>query len=140
MESEKNRRLLARFRGRYGESEVLSDPGVTAYSQVHLWKEVVEAAGSLSTEDILMHLPGSKLSLGDDELEMMSNNHVHRRAVIGKAQGEQFRVIWSSARPIEPQPWLGVDTTDYLSRDLILGALKALPEMAAQNSISASQS
>ncbi len=140
MDSERNRELLSRFRGRYGESEVLSDPAVTAYSQVHLWKEVVEKAGSFDTQDVLEHLPGSRFSLGDDELEMHSNNHVHRRAVIGKAQGEQFRVIWTSPRPIEPQPWLGVDTTDFLSRDLILGALKALPEMAEQNSLSASQS
>ena len=140
MDSEKNRVLLARFRGRYGESEVLSDPAVTAYSQLHLWKDVVERAGSLETDDILAHLPGSKMALGEDELEVSPNNHVHRRAVIGKVQGEQFRVLWTSPRPIEPQPWLGVDTTDFLSRDLILGALKALPEMAAQTSFSASQS
>jgi len=139
VDSEKNRALLARFRGRYGASEVLSDPAVTAYAQVHLWKDVVERAGSLETDAVLAHLSGSKLQLGDDELEVLANNHVQRRAVIGKAQGEQFRVIWSSPRPIEPQPWLGVDTTDFLSRDLILGALKALPEMAAQNSFPSGQ-
>lgn len=137
MSSEKNRDLVARFRGRYGESEVLSDPGVTAYSQVHLWKDVVERAGSLTAEDVLAHLPGSFLSLGEDRLEVLPNHHVERRAVIGEAQGHQFRVIWSSPRPIEPQPWLGVDTERSVSRDLILSALKALPEMAAQTSFAA---
>lgn len=137
MDTPKNRELLARFRGRYGQAEVLSDPAVTAYSQVHLWKDVVQRAGSLETEDILAHLAGSKLQLGDDELEVKSNHHVQRRAVIGQVEGQQFRVLWSSPRPIEPQPWLGVDTTDSISRDLILGALKALPEMAAMSSLSA---
>lgn len=139
MDSEKNRELLARFRGRYGESEVLSDPAVTAYSQVHLWKDVVERAESLETEAVLAQLSGSKMALGDDELEVLANHHVQRRAVIGRAHGDQFKVIWTSPRPIEPQPWLGVETTDFLSRDLVLGALKALPEMAAQSSSSIGQ-
>ncbi len=134
MDSPRNRALLARFRGRYGESEVLSDPAVTAYSQVHLWKDVVERAGALGTEAVLAQLEGSKMVLGDDELEVLSNHHVQRRAVIGQASGSQFKVIWASPGPIAPQPWLGVDTTDFLGRDLVLGALKALPEMAAQHS------
>src|SRR5690606_16460991 len=139
MDAPYNRELLARFRGRYGQAEVLSDPAVTAYGQVHLWKSVVERAGSLETKDVLAQLVGSKMQLGDDELEVRANNHVQRRAVIGKAQGEQFQVVWSSPRPIEPQPWLGVDTTNILSRDLILGALQALPEMAALSSLTARQ-
>jgi len=135
MDSPKNRALLARFRGRYGQSEVLSDPAVTAYSQVHLWKDVVERAGALDTEAVLAQLEGSKMVLGEDELEVLANHHVQRRAVIGQASGDQFKVIWASPAPIAPQPWLGVDTTEFLGRDLVLGALKALPEMAAQHSM-----
>jgi urea ABC transporter urea binding protein len=135
MDSPQNRDLVRRFRGRYGESEVLSDPVVTAYSQVHLWKDVVERAGSLETDAVLSHLSGSRMDLGGEVLEVVENNHVWRRAVIGEARGNQFDVVWRSSQPIAPLPWLGVDKTDFMSRDLILGALQALPEMAERSSV-----
>jgi urea transport system substrate-binding protein len=134
MDCPENRELVRRFRGRYGESEVLSDPVVTAYSQVHLWKEVVEKAGSLDTDSLLAHLSGSHMKLGGEVLEVIENNPVWRRAVIGQVHGGQIDVIWRSSEPIAPLPWLGVDKTDFMSRDLILGALQALPEMAERTS------
>lgn len=127
--------LVSRFRGRYGQAEVLSDPSVTAYSQVHLWKEVVEKAQSLDTDDILANLTGCTFHLGDESYEISDNHHVNRRAVIGRVSGSQFQVVWSSPQAIRPQPWLGVDQTDFFSREMILGALQALPEMAERSSL-----
>lgn len=134
LEGPKNKDLVARFRRRYGDTEVLSDPAVTAYSQIHLWKAVVNRAQSLETSALLEQLCGSRLELGDESFEVLNNHHVERRALIGKARGGQFDVIWTSPQPISPQPWLGVDTTESMSRDMILGALQALPEMAERSS------
>lgn len=134
MSTPKNQQLVEKFRRRYGPAEVLSDPAVTAYSQVHLWKQVVEKAGSLQTDELLQHLPGSHLNLGGESCEISGNKHVKRKAVIGQVEGGQFRVVWQSDKPIAPQPWLGVEETDFLSRDLVLGALQALPEMAERSS------
>ncbi len=139
MDTPKNRDLVQRFRRRYGQATVLSDPAVTAYSQLHLFKMAAERAQSLETERLLSHLGGCGLELGDETFEVLDNNHVNRRAVIGEVEGSQFRVIWSSPQTIAPQPWLGVDQTDFLSRDLILGALQALPEMAERSSLLARQ-
>jgi hypothetical protein len=55
--------------------------------------------------------------------------------MIGRVEGSQFQVVWSSPQAIPPQPWLGVDQTDFFSREMILGALQALPEMAERSSI-----
>jgi urea ABC transporter urea binding protein len=139
LDTPKNRELVLRFRQRYGQAEVLSDPAVTAYSQVHLWRKVVESARSLETKEVLAHLTGCTLELGDEMCEMLPNHHVTRRAVIGEIQDGQFRVVWSSAQPIAPQPWLGVDQGEFFSRDLILGALQALPEMAERSSVLSQQ-
>lgn len=134
MEAPENFELVRRFQGRYGESEVLSDPTVTAHAQMHLWRDVVSRAGSLETDAVLAHLVGSRMRLGGEILEVVENNHVHRAAVIGRARPDrQFDVIWRSNRQIAPQPWLGVDEVEFLARDLVLGALRALPEMAEKN-------
>lgn len=135
IDTPKNRQLVARFRRRYGPAEVLSDPAVTAYSQIRLWKSVAEKARGLQTEDILSHLTGATLELGDETFEMLENHHVQRRAIIGRVDRGEFRAIWSSPQAIAPQPWLGVDQTDFFSRDLILGALQALPELAERSSV-----
>ncbi len=134
MESPCNRQLVQRFRRRYGQEEVLSDPTVTAYAQVHLWRDVTLRAGSTDAQAVLSHLVGSRLSLGGEVLEVLENNHVQRGAAIGRIRPDrQFDVVWQSDRPIAPKPWLGVDEVDLMTRDLVLGALRALPEMAEQN-------
>jgi urea ABC transporter urea binding protein len=135
LESPENAAFVQRYRGRYGEGSVLSDPIVTAYAQVHLWKRVVSAAGSLDTNEVLKHLAGAVMELGGDQLEVRANHHVDRRALIGRAKGDrQFEIVWRSPGVIAPEPWLGVDQANILSRNLVLEALRALPEMAERAS------
>jgi len=135
MATSENKEIVERFRRRYGQDTVLSDPSVTAYAQLHLYKEVVEKAASLETEAILHHLPKCRLQLGGEVLEMQSNNHAERRAIIGRiVANRQFQVLWRSNRQITPQPWLGVEESDLKTRELVLQALRALPEIAEQSS------
>lgn len=128
-----NRELLRRFRQRYGEHEVLSDPAVTAYAQVHLWKQVAESANSFDTETILRAIVGSELSLGGDTLEVRSNNHVKRRALIGRIRPDnQFDVVWGSNEAIAPRPWLGVEESNSDCQGLLLDTLGGVPDMVDQ--------
>ncbi len=134
-ESPENLALVAKFRRRYGDSAVLSDPSVTAYAQMHLWKDVAERAGCLDAAALLSHLNGSQLSLGGEVLDVCENNHVERRAIIGEVgAGHDFHIKWRSNRRIAPKPWLGVEESDPKTRQLVLTALRALPTMAEQNS------
>jgi len=131
LEHPDNRALVHRFRSRYGETEVLSDPTVTAHAQVHLWKNVAARAGSLDSAAILGVLPGTQLSLGGQKLTVSENHHVTRPAIVGQASSKgNFEIVWRSRESIQPRPWLGVEEADFLARDLVLEALRALPEMA----------
>jgi urea transport system substrate-binding protein len=130
-----NKDLVERFRRRYGDGAILSDPSVTAYAQLHLFKDVAEQAGSLQTADLRRKLLGSQLSLGGEVLDVCENNHVERRASIGEiVSGGEFQIKWRSNRRIAPKPWLGVEEAEPLARGLIVQALRALPQMAEQNS------
>lgn len=131
-----NLSLVDRFRARYGRTEVLSDPVATAYAQVHLLKEVAERIGELDSRAIRAALPGSIMNLGGEALRIRDNFHVERRATIGRATAdEQFEVVWRGTQLIEPEPWLGVDQTNLVGRELVLEALRALPEMAEKTAL-----
>ncbi len=133
VDAPENRELLRRFRERYGEHEVLSDPAVTAYAQIHLWKQVTESAGSFATEAMLQAIVGSELSLAGDTLEVRSNNHVKRRALIGRIRPDnQFDVVWGSNEAIAPKPWLGVEESNLDSQALLLETLGGVPDMVQQ--------
>lgn len=131
-----NLSLVARFRARYGRTEVLSDPVATAYAQVHLLKEVAERIGDFDSHAIRAALPGSIMNLGGEALRIRDNYHVERRATIGRATAnEQFEIVWRGTQLIEPEPWFGVDQANLIGRELILEALRALPEMAERTSL-----
>lgn len=133
VDAPENRELLRRFRQRYGEHEVLSDPAVTAYAQIHLWKQVAQSANSFDTDAMLKAIVGSELSLGGDTLEVRSNNHVKRRALIGRIRpDDQFDVVWGSADTISPQPWLGIENSDLHANALLLETLGGVPDMVQQ--------
>lgn len=135
VDAPENLALLRRFRERYGEHEVLSDPAVTAYAQVHLWRQVAQNAGSFATDAMLQSVVGGELSLAGDTLEVRSNNHVKRRALIGRIRPDnQFDVVWGSSEAITPQPWLGVEESGLESRELLLDTLGRVPDIMQQKS------
>lgn len=126
-----NLSLIDRFRARYGRTEVLSDPVATAYAQVHLFKDVAERIGDVQSAAVRAALPGSEMKLGGETLLVRDNLHIQRRATIGRARSdEQFEIVWRGPQLIEPEPWLGVDQANLVGRELVLEALRALPEMA----------
>jgi len=133
VDAPENRELVRRFRERYGEHEVLSDPAVTAYAQIHLWKQVASSAGSFATDAMLKAIVGSELSLAGDTLEVRSNNHVKRRALIGKIRPDnQFDVVWGSTEAIAPKPWLGVEESSLASQALLVDTLGGVPAMVQE--------
>jgi urea ABC transporter urea binding protein len=138
--SAENLDLVRRFRGRYGESAVLSDPIVTAYSQVHLFADIVCAAGTVDVGAVWSALIGADMHHVGESLRVRPNHHIERRALIGRARADgQFDLVWRSPALIVPEPWLGVDQANILSRNLVLEALRALPEMAERASHSDSR-
>ncbi|MEE9165651.1 MAG: urea ABC transporter substrate-binding protein, partial [Nitrospinota bacterium] len=115
-----NKMFIQKFKNHYGSNRVISDPIVAAYSNIHMWKQIVETTGSFEVEAIRQNASGQSFSSPGGEVELQPNNHVSNYAHIGKVnQNGQFDIVWSSKEPIEPLPWLGVEKLNYPSAYLI---------------------
>jgi len=133
-DSAENHRFLANYGQRFGDRRCVSDPVVTAYTQVYLWKHIAETANSLEAADILRNAPGMRVSGPGGWMEVQRNHHVRKPALIGRAENDgQFRVVWESESPIDPKPWLGLEDTNLPFQELIQEAMERYPEAVHLN-------
>ncbi|WP_166831155.1 transporter substrate-binding protein [Thalassoroseus pseudoceratinae] len=123
--AEVNQHFLPRIREYVGWECPVSSPMANAYSQVYLWKAMVEAVGSFAVADlqkyqfILINGPCGVM-------ELKQNHHVRKRAIVGRAQeNNEFEIIWQFPEMIDPEPWFGVET--LLRGRIIHQALEAFP-------------
>jgi len=124
VDSPANRRFLGAYRRRFGGDRMASDPIVTAYSLVHLWRRAAERAGSLDPVRVRAAAIGLSLSGPLGRPRVFPNGHVARRALIGRFEADgNFRVLWGNGRPIPPLPWLGLERAGPENGDLLREAL-----------------
>ncbi len=129
LDTPENRRFVAAFKQRYGENRVCSAPLVTAYCQVYLWKQAVEAAGCVEAKVVRSHLTRVTFDGPMGRMALQANHHVALPARIGRFNTDgQFDVLWNSPEPIAPLPWLGVEEADLLHRSLVQKAMAEYPE------------
>jgi urea ABC transporter urea binding protein len=134
LDTPENNRFFKKYTRRFGSQAVVSDPIATAYTQVYLWKQAVERANSFGARDVVSNSAGCSVTGPGGVMELQSNHHVSKHALIGQANPEgQFDVIWSSQSPIEPKPWLGVEDIQLPTRNLIVAALSQYPEVVHLN-------
>ena len=130
LDSTANRRFVADFKHRYGETRVCSAPMVQAYCQIYLWKQAVEAASSFDTAAVRQHLAGQEFTGPAGRLRIQSNHHVTMKAYIGRATpAGQFDIVWESPEPIVPLPWLGIENSQLPDKSLVKEAMAAFPEI-----------
>lgn len=124
-----NHHFLARFRKRYGESCACSASAVMAYSQIYLWKEAVEAAGSFNPDMVQRSLVGCAFNSPAGRLIISGNHHIPLRAHIGRLKKDgEFVILWSSNGSITPLPWLGLENLDFPASGIAREILAAYPE------------
>ncbi len=123
--TELNRHFLPRMREFVGWKCPVSSPMANAYTQVYLWKMLVEEAGSFDVPAIRGY--GFIMVNGPcGVMELKQNHHVRKRAIVGKALAEgEFEIIWQYPEMIDPEPWFGVET--LLRGRIIHQALEAFP-------------
>ncbi len=132
MKSEANRKFIAAYRARFGAHRSTSDPIAAAHTQVHLWAEAVRKAGSFEPADVARSAPGCRLASPLGDIHIRPNHHVTRSAMIGRVGGDgQIHVLWASANPFEPLPWLGIERAGLINEPVIKAALAAWPEVEA---------
>ncbi len=123
-----NRELLNKLKGRT-IVKVASDPIATAYSQIMLWASIVERIGSFDPADVRANLVGSAVDCPLGCLEIQDNQHVLRKAFIGRRNAlGHFDILWQSDGFIPPLPWFGVTKVDLPFKELILQLLSELPD------------
>mgnify|MGYP005839153593 CR=1 FL=1 len=104
---EANAGFVQRFRARYGQDRVISDPMEAAYVGVKLWALAVEKAGSTDPASVRAALADVRLTGpgGWGRLDS-ENQHAFKRFYLGKIRHDgQFDVVYQSNAEIAPMPW-----------------------------------
>ena len=103
-----NDTFVASFQSCYGNQRVTSDPMEAAYFGVYLWAQAVNFAGS--SDDVsavrralcgqTFNAPGGPVMIDEE------NQHTWKTVRIAEiTKSGDFSVIWSSERPIRPEPY-----------------------------------
>lgn len=96
------------FKERFGPDRVVDDPMEAAYSAVHIWAQSVRDAKTDLVGEVLKMLnkqsfnaPGGIISIDPE------NQHTWKIVRIGKIRSDepQFDIVWSSEKPIRPNPF-----------------------------------
>jgi urea transport system substrate-binding protein len=102
-----NAAFVAAYKAKFGAGSVVDDPMVHGYADVMEWAAAVEKAGSFDphkVRDAAVALGFADSPLG--EVKFAPNQSMVQTGYIGELQPDgQFKVIWSSPGPIEPQPY-----------------------------------
>lgn len=128
LDNEDNHQFIHRFKHRYGENRVVSDPVVSAYIQPFLWKQLVEKSNSFDVNDLKAHVSGISHHGPAGTIEIHANHHAVRSALIGRVNTDlQFDIVWQHPGWIEPLPWLGLENLDLTAKEMMKEALAAFP-------------
>lgn len=130
MGTPENRRFIQHFRDRYGEDRVISDPIVMAYSQLFMWKRIVESASSFDVRKIQANAAGQRFSTPAGSMMMMSNHHLTKpQTCIGRCvKPGEFDIVWQTGAHSQPLPWFGIEQLVFPSSHLIKDIMKVFPE------------
>jgi urea transport system substrate-binding protein len=119
--SVENTQFVRRFRGKYGQKRVTSDPMESAYFGVHLWAQAVRDAGTSEARDIRSAV-GEQSMVAPEGLVYIDRKtqHTWKTARIGRVRADgQFDILWTSDFPIQPVPYpvyrFRSDWDDFLS-------------------------
>jgi urea transport system substrate-binding protein len=108
LETERARSFVARYHEEYGADRPVHDPMESAYTQVFLWKEAVERAGSVSAEKVREILEKTIEIEGPGGVVRVDprNHHLYKRMRIGRIRADQqFDIVHESPDLIRPEPY-----------------------------------
>lgn len=102
-----NRRFVERFRKKYGQNRVTSDPIEAGYFSVYLWKQAVEDAENTNVDAIRQYIKDQSFKAPEGIVYIDSRNqHTWKKVRIGKIKKDgQFEIVWNSDKPVYPVPY-----------------------------------
>ncbi len=115
VDSPENETFIKAFQDKYGEDRPTSDPMEAAYTSLYLYKNMVEKAKSFCVDQVNEASDGVTFDAPEGTVTVNGeNHHIAKTGLIGQINDEnQFDIVWSSEKPIEPDPFLeGYDWWD----------------------------
>jgi urea transport system substrate-binding protein len=104
-----NHAFVNRFRSRFGRQRVVADTMEAGYLGVHLWAQAAQAADPDDVAAIRRALPNQSFEAPGGRVRIdAENQHTWKTMRLGRiVEGGQFEIIWSSEKPIRPEPFPG---------------------------------
>ena len=108
--TEANRRFVADFQRAYGAAAPVSMWSAGAYAQVRLFALALERAATLDTQRLVETAYTVAVDAPEGPIQIdAENNHAWLVSRIGRLRADgSFAVVWQSAAPIKPDPYLAV--------------------------------
>ena len=114
-------------------SPPMTAPMQSAYTQVYLWKQVVEAAHSFKPKVMQQFVDGQSFNAPCGRVTLRHNQHLQSNIYIGEANGNgQFSLRYQFDQ-VEPLPWLGVEKLHFGASNLVMDMLGEITNGIQQN-------
>ncbi|RKN39582.1 urea ABC transporter substrate-binding protein [Micromonospora endolithica] len=103
-----NEKFVAAYKAKFGPDKPTSDPMEAAYVSVHLWKAMVEKAGTFEVEKVRAAADGITFEAPEGLVTVDgTTQHIAKTARIGKVGADGLITeVWNSGQPIKPDPYL----------------------------------
>jgi urea transport system substrate-binding protein len=105
-----NEKFVKAYKAKYGADKPTSDPMEAAYTSVHLWKAMVEKAGSFDVEKVKAASAAGGITYDAPEGKVTVDGptqHLYKTARIGRIGDDGLiKEVWNSGEPIKPDPYL----------------------------------
>ena len=107
LKTERNITFVERFHAKYGEGRPIGDAMEAAYAATYLWAQAVERAATSDPTDVISKIKGASRAVPEGIISIDPETHHSWKTVrIGQIRSNgQFHVVWSSQRPVRPEPW-----------------------------------
>ena len=108
LDTDANRRFLARYESMYGVGDIPCVYSETTYSQVHVMVRALDQINSQSPELLLSAIHGAQFEAPQGRIKIdPDNNHVYLTPRIARSTAKgTFEVVWQAPEPIKPDPYL----------------------------------
>ncbi|NJR70674.1 MAG: transporter substrate-binding protein, partial [Synechococcales cyanobacterium CRU_2_2] len=136
LDTPENQAFVQRFKRRYGSARLVSAPMEAAYSQIYLWKQSVEAAGTFDVDQVRVSAYGECFPAPSGLLTLEHNHHVARHCRIGAVQPNgSVQIIYTTPEPLPPTPWLGVESANLSNGSVVIQILAEFSQTLQQKSV-----
>ncbi|WP_017306530.1 urea ABC transporter substrate-binding protein [Spirulina subsalsa] len=107
IDSLENEKFIHNFREKYGENRMISDPMEAAYVGVYLWKQAIEKTPNFDIQLLRENLKDQSLSAPQGPVYVdPQTQHLWKTVRVGQIdQDAQFKIVWSSGKPVRPIPY-----------------------------------